>query len=172
MRDAPNNRFPTHFRDFIEELNRNEVEYMLIGGYAMGAFGHHRGTGDLDIFINATDDNAERLLQASVNYGIPVESVNKEMFVVPKMVGIGNPPLRIELIKKLDTVDFEYAYQRSSIRKLDDLEINIISLEDLILLKRAASIGRSKARDLEDLSFLEKLRAKLFPKGRDGEKEG
>lgn len=54
----PNTKFPDNFREFIIELNRFEVEYMLIGGYALGAYGHMRGTNDLDIFINATEDNA------------------------------------------------------------------------------------------------------------------
>lgn len=166
MRDTPNNRFPNHFKDFIEELNRNDVEYILIGGYAMGVYGHHRGTGDLDIFINSTENNAEKLLKASIDYGIPTDSVSKDMFMVPKMIGIGNPPLRIEILKKLDTVDFKYAFQRSKVKTVDGLKIKVISLEDLILLKKAAKIGRSKARDSEDLSFLEKLKAKL-KKGKD-----
>ncbi|MEM9896944.1 MAG: nucleotidyltransferase [Bacteroidota bacterium] len=158
MRVSPNNRFPGHFRDFIEQLNLNNVEYLVIGGYAMGAYGHYRGTGDLDIFINATEDNAEKLIKASVDYGIPAEQVKKEMFLVPKMVGIGEPPLRIELLKKLDTLDFEYAYRRVQKKKVDDLEIRVISLDDLILLKEAAQKGRSLARDSEDLNFLQKLK--------------
>jgi len=160
-RDTPNNRFPSHFRDFISELNQKGVEYLLIGGYAMGAYGHHRGTGDLDIFVNATEANAEKLVSASIDYGIPEQDVKKEMFLVPKMVGIGQPPLRIELLKKLDTLDFEYAYQRVEMKHVDDLEIRVASVDDLILLKKAAQKGRSKARDKEDLTFLEKLKNKL-----------
>lgn len=161
MRNKPNNRFPSHFRDFINELNKNEVEYLLIGGYAMGAYGHHRGTGDLDIFINATEANAEKLMKASIAYGIPAEQVKKEMFLVPKIVGIGQPPLRIELLKKLDTLDFAYAYQRVEKKKVDGLEIRVASVDDLIILKKAAQKGRSKARDSEDLTFLQKLKDKL-----------
>ena len=83
------------------------------------------------------------------------------MFLVPKIIGIGSPPLRIEILKKLDTIDFGYAYQRSEIKKVDDLNIRIVSLDDLILLKKAAKKDRLKARDSEDLSFLEKLKQKL-----------
>jgi len=161
MRDTPNNSFPSHFRDFIIELNNHSVEYLLIGGYAMGAYGHHRGTGDLDIFINATNENAEKLMQACIQYGIPKEQLKKEMFMVPKMVGIGQPPLRIELLKTLDIIDFKYAYQRAQIKSVDGLEINIMSIEDLILLKRNAQKERSIARDTEDLNFLEKLKVRL-----------
>ncbi|MEM6642533.1 MAG: nucleotidyltransferase [Bacteroidota bacterium] len=160
-RDTPNNRFPSHFRDFINELNKKKVQYLVIGGYAMGAYGHHRGTGDLDIFINATDANAENLISAAIDYGIPKEQVKKEMFLVPKMVGIGQPPLRIELLKVLDTLDFEYAYQRVELKEVDGLRIRVASVDDLILLKKAARRGRSKARDIEDLTFLEKLKSKM-----------
>ncbi len=123
MRDTPNNRFPDHFRAFINELNDHKVEYILIGGYAMGVYGHYRGTGDLDIFVNANEHNAERLIKASISYGIPATSLKKEMFLVPKMIGIGQPPLRIEILKKLDTVDFTYAYQRSEIKENEGLHI-------------------------------------------------
>lgn len=162
MRDTPNNRFPGHFREFIEELNKHNVEYLVIGGYAMGSYGHFRGTGDLDIFVNATEDNAEKLMKAACEYGIPSDSLSKEMFLVPKMIGIGKPPLRIEILKKLDTVDFTYAYKKAEIKKVDGLDINVMGLDDLILLKKVAITGRSKARDAEDLSFLERLKIKLF----------
>lgn len=165
MRNTPNNRFPAHFRDFVEMLNKHEVDYLLIGGYAMGVYGHYRGTGDLDIFIHATERNAEKMLNASIAYGIPIGDVKKEMFLVPKMIGIGQPPLRIEILKKLDTVDFNYAYQRSEIKKVDGLTIRVVSLDDLILLKKAAQKGRSKARDSEDLRFLEKIKSKILKRG-------
>jgi predicted nucleotidyltransferase len=161
MRDTPNSRFPNHFRDFINELNNHRVEYLLIGGYAMGVYGHHRGTGDLDVFINPSEDNAEKMVNASIAYGIPKEQLKSEMFLVAKMIGIGEPPLRIEILKKLDTVDFKYAYQRSELKKVDGLDIRVVGLDDLILLKKAAAKGRSKARDSEDLTFLEKLKSRL-----------
>ena len=85
----------------------------------MGVYGHHRGTVDLDIFINASEDNAEKMVNASIAYGIPKKQLKVEMFLVPKMVGIGEPPLRIEILKKLDTVDFNYAYERSELKKVD-----------------------------------------------------
>lgn len=160
MRDTPNSRFPNHFRDFINELNNHRVEYLLIGGYAMGIYGHHRGTGDLDIFINASKDNAEKMVNASIAYGIPQEQLKTEMFLVPKMIGIGEPPLRIEILKKLDTIDFNFVYQRSELKKVDGLDIRVVGLDGLILLKKAATKGRSKARDSEDLTFLMKLKSR------------
>ena len=156
-----NNKFPTHFKDFIVELNKHKVEYMLIGGYALGVYGHIRATNDLDIYINATEENALKMVKACIDYGIPEESINHEMFLTQKMIGIGQPPLRIEILKKLDMVDFEYAFQRVKKTSVEGVSINVVDLDDLILLKKAAVKGRNKSRDVEDLSFLEKLKAKL-----------
>ena len=161
-----NTKFPSHFRDFIIELNKHKVEYILIGGYALGVYGHIRATNDLDIYINATDENALKMIEACIDYGIPAESVKKEMFLVQKMIGIGEPPLRIEILKKLNVVDFHFAFQRAKKVKVDGISINVVDLDDLILLKKAAIKGRNKSRDMEDLSFLEKLKAELNFKNR------
>ena len=80
----------------------------------------------MDIFINANEANAEKKVNVSIAYGIPKEQLKAEMFLVPKMIGIGEPPLRIEILKKLDTVDFKYAYQRSELKKLDGLDIRVV----------------------------------------------
>ncbi len=159
-----NMRFPENFREFIIVLNRFQVEYMIIGGYAIGAYGYARGTNDLDIFINATPENAQKMKQACAAYGIDEKHIELDMFLVPKMVVIGEPPLRIEVLKKLDTVDFQYAYARVKTVQVDKLPLRVVSLDDLILLKQAAVKGRDKARDTEDLSFLQKLKASLTNK--------
>jgi len=154
-----NTKFPSHFREFIVELNKYHVEYMLIGGYALGVYGHIRATNDLDIYINATEENASKMVQVCIAYGIPAENIKKEMFLVQKMIGIGQPPLRIEILKKLDVIDFKHAFQRVKKIRIDEILINVVNLDDLILLKKAAIKGRNKSRDMEDLSFLEKLKA-------------
>ena len=156
-----NSSFPENFRSIIEAFNKHKVEYLLIGGFAMGAYGHVRSTGDLDIFINATNENAARTLQACIDFGIDKEDLKEEMFLVEKMIGIGVPPLRIEILKKLDTVDFKYAYQRAEIKIIDGQRINVVSLDDLILLKEAAVKGRNKERDREDLNFLKQFKVAL-----------
>ena len=71
-----NNKFPGHFKDFIVELNKHKVEYMLIGGYALGVYGHIRATNDLDIYINATEENGVKMVNACVDYGIPEENIH------------------------------------------------------------------------------------------------
>ncbi len=164
MSDNLNIHLPNYFQEFLAILNDYQVEYMLIGGYAMGTYGHVRTTGDLNVFINATQANAEKMMQACVAYGIEEESLQIDMFLVPRMVVIGEASLRIEIIKKLDTVNFEYAYQRVKTMQVDNLAVPVVNLNDLILLKQAAVKGRNQARDSEDLSFLQKLKAAQFKK--------
>lgn len=159
-----NNIFPPHFRDFIEQLNKKEVEYLVIRGYAMGAYGHFRSTGYLDIFIHATKKNAERAIRACIDYGIPQSELNIDMFLIPRMIGIGEVPLRIEILKTLDVVDFKFAYQRVQKTVVDGLTINVVSLDDLIVIKAAAIKGRNEARDVEDYNFLQKLKNKIAKK--------
>ncbi len=132
----------------------------------MGAYGHIRSTGDLDIFVHATKGNAQKAIKACIDFGIDEQDLKEEMFLVEKMIGIGMPPLRIEILKKLDTVDFNYAYQRAEARNVDGLEIKVVSLDDLILLKEAAVKGRDKERDREDLAFLRRVKETL--KGKKG----
>lgn len=156
-----NSSFPENFRSIIEAFNKHKVEYLLIGGFAMGAYGHVRSTGDLNIFIHAIKENAERTLQACIDFGIDKEDLKEEMFLVEKMIGIGKPPLRIEILKKLDSVDFKYAFQRAEIKTIDGLEIKVVSLDDLILLKEAAVKGRDKERDSEDLIYLKQYKEAL-----------
>jgi len=74
----PNNRFPENFRSFIEALNQHTVEYLLIGGFAMGAYGHIRSTGDLDIFIHTTNENAQRAIKACIDFGIDEADLTRD----------------------------------------------------------------------------------------------
>lgn len=164
MKTNTNQFLPKNFREFVQKMNDLNVEYLLIGGYAMGAYGHIRATSDLDLFINATDENADKMYHACVNYGIPEEDIKKEMFLGPRMIGIGEPPLRIEILKQLGVVDFQYAFQRAIVKDIDNLTLNLISLEDLILLKDSAVKDRNSSRDTEDLSFLKKLKESMMKK--------
>lgn len=132
---------------------------MLIGGYALGVYGHIRATNDLDIYIKGTEVNASKMVQVCTDYGIPEASIEKNMFLVSKMIGIGEPPLRIEILKKLD-IDFEYAFQRINKVTVDGIKINVVDSDDLIILKQAAIRDRNSARDIEDLAFLLRLKNK------------
>ncbi|MGK7390320.1 MAG: hypothetical protein ACNS60_08210 [Candidatus Cyclobacteriaceae bacterium M2_1C_046] len=151
-----NNLLPEDFREFIHQLNDKQVKYLIIGGYAMGVYGHIRATKDLDIFIDTSDENVLKLKQACIAFQIPEEQISLRMFQIPQIVDIGDEPFKIEILKKLDVIDFNYAYERRNIIYIENLELSIASIDDMIHLKEAAIKERNESRDQEDLGFLKK----------------
>ncbi len=135
----------------IVELGRFGVEFVIVGAYAMSAFGYTRATGDLDILVRAEKDNVERLWLALESFGAPLAAVSKDDFLHEGTVfQIGIAPLRIDILTSIDGVQFDDIHvERHS---MDGLSVPIIDLDSLIQNKR--STGR--LRDLADCEELEK----------------
>lgn len=141
------------FKEFIGLLNGNEVEYLLIGGYAVGFHGYPRFTQDMDIWIARTEDNIRKLFKAMKEFGIPLKQLREKDFLKPNIIfQMGNPPYRIDILNAIGGVKFTGCYKRKNKIKVDDVTINIISLKDLKKNKKVA--GRLK--DLNDLNYLKK----------------
>lgn len=139
------------FREFIELLNSNKVKYLLVGGYAIAFHGHPRYTKDLDIWLEASEENATSVLRALNDFGFGGLDVSKSDFLQKGMVvQLGYPPNRIDLINSPDGVDFAECYETKIEIEIDDLKISVIDLENLKKNKKAS--GR-----LQDLADLEKL---------------
>jgi hypothetical protein len=139
------------FREFLRLLNANRVEYLLVGGYAVGFHGYPRATVDLDVWIRATSDNADRVVGALQAFGFDVAALDAALFTDPRsIVRLGVPPFRIEVMTSIDGVEFEECRERGVRVDLDDVWVPVISLADLKVNKRAA--GRHK--DLADLEHL------------------
>lgn len=139
---------PPDFSEFLKFLNRNEVEYLLIGGYAVNYYGYVRYTGDIDIWVRQSLENAEKLTRAFADFGFKVE-VND--FLQPKaMVRFGVSPLKVEVITQISGVDFSECYVRRLSVEIDGLQIPLIDLASL--RRNKAAIGRPK--DLADLAGL------------------
>jgi hypothetical protein len=139
------------FREFIESLNSNRVRYLLLGGYAMAAYGHPRYTKDLDVWIEASEENSERLIRALEDFGFGDVGINKSDFTqVGQVVQLGYPPNRIDLINSPDGVDFVDCYAKRNEIEVDGLIISLIDIENLKKNKKAS--GR-----LQDLADVEKL---------------
>ena len=146
----------SHYNDMLRALSSRNVEYMLIGGYALAAYGHPRVTLDFDLFVEASPENAEKLCAALVDFGIPLSSGNitPSDFTKKGMIyQIGVEPCRIDIINEIAGVRFVDAYPRTKILDLDGLPVRVISIEDLLANKKAT--GRHK--DLADVETLEKL---------------
>lgn len=144
-------RLPTDFKDFLQLLNGHRVEYLLVGGYAVGYHGYPRATVDLDIWVAVTPTNARKLVEVFKEFGFAVNELKEELFLqANKIIRIGEPPLRIEVMTSVSGVDFDACYQKRIVETVDGAQVNFINLENLKLNKRAA--GRHK--DLNDLENL------------------
>lgn len=139
-------RLPPDFKEFLRLLNSNGVEYLLIGGYAVGYYGYPRPTGEMDIWIARTTDNAKRVVDAFRQFGFdcPAELLLKEN----EVVRMGVPPFRLEILTTISGVDFSPCYPERLQVVIDETDVNLISLHHLKLNKKAS--GRSQA-DLEHL---------------------
>jgi len=139
------------YADMITELNRFEVDYVIVGAYAMSVFGYTRATGDIDILSNPKEDNVEKLWHALEAFGAPLYEVTKEDFLKEGTVfQIGIAPLRIDILTTIDGVNFDNIQIEYHIT--DGLDVPYIDLQSLIKNKR--STGR--LRDLADCEELEK----------------
>lgn len=141
---------PEDFREFLSFLNETQVEYLVVGGWALGIHGYVRATGDMDIWISSSEENLDRLLAALHLFGVPSE-ISKDFFREKGNVfRMGSPPMRIEIITEATGVEFSECYSKKTEIVLDQLTIPFIGYDDFVLNKRSS--GRLK--DLADLESL------------------
>jgi|SRR6185369_11543936 nucleotidyltransferase DUF2204 len=141
-------QLPLDFRELLRLLNLNKVEYLVIGGYAVGYHGYPRPTGDLDIWISNASANANRARQALEEFGF---SCTVDVLLKGnQVVRMGIPPFRIEVLTTIDGVEFSDCYSERVRADVNGVEVSFISLSRLKENKKAS--GRSK--DINDLEQL------------------
>jgi hypothetical protein len=139
------------FKDFLRLLNSHNVKYLLVGGYAVGYHGYPRATGDMDIWIEISEVNSKKVASAFIEFGMPDETLSEKLFIEKnKVIRMGVPPVRLEVITTASGVNFNECYSNREVIEIDSILINFISLQDLKKNKQAA--GRHK--DMEDLEHL------------------
>lgn len=144
--------FSQDFSEFVALLIANQAEYMIVGGYAVGIHGHPRFTGDLDIWLNPTFENAEKILRVVEQFGFSSFNLTVSDFTKEgNIIQLGNPPLRIDLLTQIDGVSFSDCYQNRKIVDIEGLQVNFIGYEDLLKNKKASG----RLRDLDDLNNLQ-----------------
>jgi hypothetical protein len=142
---------PPDFKDFLQLLHLEQVEYLLVGGYAVAQYGYPRTTGDLDVWIAASQSNAKKVAIVLQKFGFSAASVSAEMFSKPdQIIRMGVPPICIDVITGASGVEFGACYARRIRQVIDDVEVTIIHPDDLKQNKKAS--GRLK--DLNDLENL------------------
>ena len=138
------------FKDFFASLNKARVRYLVVGGYAVALHGHPRYTKDIDVWVGSDKENAGRLIKALEDFGSL--GLAAEDFLVPdRIIQLGYPPSRIDLITTLPGVKFEECYPSGVNVPIDELTITFIDLENLIINKRASG----RYQDLADLENLQ-----------------
>jgi len=139
------------FKDFLRLLSSHNVKYLLVGGYAVGYHGYPRATGDMDIWIEMSKSNSKKIAATFRDFGMPNEAISESLFLEKnKVIRMGVPPVRLEVITSASGVDFNECYSNREVIEIDGIPINFISLQDIKKNKHAA--GRYK--DLEDLEHL------------------
>ena len=143
-------QLPEDFKDFIKSLNEHNVKYILLGGWAVGIYGNPRVTKDIDFLIAIDNQNIESLQHALLDFGAP--TVENSVFQnVGNVFRLGRSPVQIDIINLADGIDFNSCYETRNIISIDDMEISVISKQDLINNKRASG----RYQDLADIEFLE-----------------
>jgi hypothetical protein len=148
------NIFNQDFRDFIAALNNNHVEYLLVGGYAVALYGYPRATGDMDIWVNRTQENYQKLRKAFEEFVMPMFDMTEERFLKHLEIDVfrfGRKPVAIDIMTKMGNMNFDECYPLATTYKDDDLTIKVVHYNHLLAAKKAA--GRHK--DLSDIENLE-----------------
>ncbi len=145
------NLFNEDFQDFIMELNNNSVRYILVGGYAVILHGYIRSTADMDIWVDKTKENYQKLKKALKQFGAPCFSEKEFLGDEFNVWGIGRDPNRVEIMNEVKGLKFPVAYKKSKIYEQGNLKIRFIHFNHLLESKKAA--GRFKDKnDIEQLN--------------------
>ena len=143
--------FSQDFKELVELLIKHEVDYLIVGGYAVGIHGYPRYTGDLDIWLHNTPENANKILKAVNEFGFSSYGLTAADFTKPEnIIQLGYPPLRIDLLTHIDGVSFDECFPNRKEVVIEKLKVNFISYHDLLKNKKASGRNRDKD-DIENL---------------------
>lgn len=146
--------FNQDFRDFLKALNKRDVEYILVGGMAVILHGYVRTTGDMDVWVNRTKENYQKIAKAFVDFGMPVFDMTEPNFLSDNydVWSFGMSPVKIELMTAVKGLDFDEAFKIAQFYTEENISIRFLHLNSLIQSKKAS--GRYK--DLDDIEQLNK----------------
>ena len=132
-----------HFEELLKLLEENQVEYVVVGGYAVAFYGYPRFTKDIDIFFNNSELNVKRIKKALISFGFTDKDLPDDLFYEKgNIIQFGIEPLRVDIINEIDGVNIEDALKNSTRGKYGKVEINFIGINELI--KNKESTGREQ----------------------------
>lgn len=140
------------FKEFFQLLNANDVQYLIVGGYAVAYHGHPRYTKDIDIWIWIDPDNARRVVKTLADFGFGTLGIQENDFLeTDTIIQLGYAPNRIDLIMGVPGVEFRECYEKRDETEIEGVKLPFIDLENLKRAKKAS--GR-----LQDLADIENLK--------------
>lgn len=142
------------YKDLLKEFESADVRYMIVGGYAVSEHTEPRYTKDLDLWIDNSPANAQRIISALQSFGAPLRDVTAGDFDLPGFAyQIGVPPARIDILTELEGLNFEECWSRRKSLELDQINVHYLAISDLIVNKELAG----RPHDLEDARKLRKM---------------
>jgi len=142
-----------HFEELLKLLEENQVEYVIVGGYAVSFYGYPRFTKDIDIFFRNTKTNVLKIKNVLVEFGFKPQDLPDSLFYEKgNIIQFGIEPLRVDILNEIDGVSIEEALKNSVRGRYGEIEINFIGINELIKNKEAS--GRDQ--DLLDAKKLRK----------------
>lgn len=150
-----------NFQEFVKLLDAKGVRYLIVGGYAVGFHGYPRYTGDIDIFVAISPDNAEKLVGVFNEFGFPNTAVKEYFLESDSSIAIGEPPQRIHILTGIAAVTFDECFKDRVYFKSDGLNVPFIGLDALIRTKEALR----RDQDELDLKRLRALKGKVEKSG-------
>ena len=152
-----------HFQDFLGLLEKHKVEYVIVGGYAVGVHGFPRYTGDMDVFVAISRENAGRLVDVFTEFGFASLNLKAGDFLEPDaVVEIGREPMKIQVLTGIDGISFDRCRSDRILVDISGLQVPFIGFDSLMANKAASPRSRDRI-DLEELARLRDLQ-----KERDG----
>ena len=140
------------FKEFIKLLNSRNVDYLIVGGYALAAHGDPRYTGGIDIWVGPGDKNISLTLNALREFGFGEMGISAADLAAPNsVVQLGYPPARIDLLSLIDGVTFNDCYAKRVVARIDGLELPAIGAVDF----RANKLAVGRLKDLADVEALD-----------------
>ena len=133
------------YRDMLQILLGNKVHFLVVGAYAMGAYGYPRATGDFDIWVEPSPENSKKVYSSLAKFGAPLTDISEQTFTEEGIVfQIGIAPRRIDIMTHIDGVLFKDAYESKEVIGVEGLPIPFISKKDLIRNKRSTAREKDK----------------------------
>ena len=145
------------FTDFLTALIEAQARFLVVGAHALAVHGVARATGDLDVWIDATPDNAARVWAALQAFGAPVETLDAsvdDLSQPDRVLQLGLPPRQIDVMTDISGVEFDEAWGSKVFQAVGSLDVPFLSRADLVRNKKAAGRTRDLA-DLEDLGEID-----------------